>query len=107
MGFGGAFGDVEGGYDGSFRFADANSGKVLDDPGSSPSSGQALDQWTDTRSPNQWWNLVPATTGYYRPANASSGLSLDAAGSSTADGAVAVQAPAADTPGQDWTLVPV
>lgn len=92
-------------HDGSFRLACVKSGKVLDNPANSTTSGQQLDQWADTYGPNQWWKLVRVDNGpYYRLVNVSSGLSLDVKDASSADGARLVQATASNSPSQEWSL---
>lgn len=91
--------------DGSYRLANAKSGKVLDSPGNS-AQGANLDQWTGDGGDNQSWQLVPSvTSGYYRLVNVRNGWCADVANASTADGANVIQWPTTGGANQDWQIL--
>ncbi|MFE2411747.1 alpha-L-fucosidase [Kitasatospora sp. NPDC059408] len=91
--------------DGSYRLANAKSGKVLDSPGNSV-QGASLDQWTGDGGDNQSWQLVPsATGGYYRLVNVRNGWCADVKDASTADSAQVIQWTITGGDNQDWQIV--
>lgn len=68
-----------------------NSGKVLDDRGSSKKDGAAVVQWARHGGANQQWRFVDAGDGYYRLKNRTSGKVLDDLGWSKTAGSAIVQ----------------
>jgi hypothetical protein len=90
---------------GWLTLTNVGSGKVLDVPGASTSTGVQLEQWTATGGTNQQWQLRPNSDGSYQLFGRNA--SLAAATTSTAEGATVVQ----NTPGsgtdQKWTLIAV
>jgi predicted outer membrane repeat protein len=108
-----------GGYDiGAFEYDSAstyllvsvNSGMALDDPGSSRTAGQQMEQWTVNNGSNQAWtlNLIQRMRvgGLMRLVNQASGLTLGVRGSSTAPGAAVEQNFWTGGDNQQWALLP-
>ncbi|GAA0589489.1 family 20 glycosylhydrolase [Streptomyces crystallinus] len=80
------------------------SGKALDDPASSGTSGTQLITWTPHGGPNQQWQLTLNGDGSYTMVNGASKLCADVAGSSTTAGAAVVQAGCTGRDSQHWQL---
>jgi hypothetical protein len=109
-----------GGYDiGAFEYDPAstyqlvsvNSGMALDDPGSSHTAGQQMEQWTLNTGSNQAWalNLVQRNRmgGYLQLVNQASGLTLGTRGNSTTAGAAVEQNVWTGGDYQLWSWFPV
>src|SRR5262249_52087259 len=91
--------------DGTYELFNENSGKVLDDPGSSTADGTQMIQWTDNQGANQQWQLHSVGSGYYQIINVSSGKLLDDQGAGTALGTAITQNTATSGDDQLWSLV--
>lgn len=90
---------------GEFKLVNRNSGKYLEIPNASTTSGVQADQWGDTNNPTQVWRIAPISSGTsYTLTNLNSGKLLDISGASTANGAAAVQEPSSGASSQDWTF---
>jgi len=79
-----------------------HSGKCLDVPGYSGSSGTALVQWTCSGGANQQWSFEDAGGGWSRLKVSHSGQCLDLASQSTANGTAVVQATCNGGTSQQW-----
>ncbi|RKE23446.1 family 20 glycosylhydrolase [Streptomyces sp. TLI_171] len=80
------------------------SGKALDDPASSTTSGTQLITWTPHGGPNQQWQLSPNSDGTHTLLNGASHLCMDVTGGSTTAGAAVVQAACTGSDSQHWQL---
>ncbi|MBD0742897.1 beta-N-acetylhexosaminidase [Streptomyces sp. CBMA152] len=80
------------------------SGKALDDPASSTSSGTQLITWTPHGGPNQQWQLTLNSDGTYTMVNGASKLCADVTGGSTSAGAAVVQATCTSGDSQRWQI---
>ncbi|WP_234386622.1 RICIN domain-containing protein [Streptomyces sp. ERV7] len=80
------------------------SGKALDDPASSGTSGTQLITWTPHGGPNQQWQLTLNGDGGYTMVNGASKLCADVAGGATTAGAAVVQATCTGRDSQRWQL---
>ncbi|GAA4840600.1 family 20 glycosylhydrolase [Kitasatospora terrestris] len=80
------------------------SGKALDDPASTTTSGTQLITWTPHGGPNQQWQLALNTDGSYTLTNGASHLCADVAAGSTTAGAAVVQATCTGSDSQHWQL---
>lgn len=83
------------------------SGKAVDDPSSSTTQGQQMEQWGVNGYANQRWTATQQANGTWSFLNASSGLALCVSGNSTAQGAAVVQSSWTGAAGQEWNLTPV
>ncbi|WP_438449480.1 RICIN domain-containing protein [Gorillibacterium sp. sgz5001074] len=81
------------------------SGKTLQIVGASTANGGDTEQWADSQSNNQQWQLVAADSGYYKILNRNSGKILGVESGSTADGAVVEQYTDGGWTSQHWQLV--
>jgi hypothetical protein len=70
----------------NFYLVNEASGLVLDDPGSSTTSGQKIQQFQLNGGSNQQWQFILLSNGNFEIRNAASGLVLDDPGSSTTSG---------------------
>jgi arabinogalactan endo-1,4-beta-galactosidase len=99
--------------DGYFQIASLNPGagsttNVLDDPGGSTLSGNAIVQSTSGGGQEQEWDIVSAGNGYFTIVNRVSGLVLDMNGGVGAQAGFAVQEPQnSSSTTQQWQIVPV
>ncbi|WP_129844346.1 RICIN domain-containing protein [Streptomyces sp. RFCAC02] len=88
---------------GVYRLVASHSGKCVDVPGASDSSGELLQQWGCTDdSPWQEFRLVSVGSGRYRLVNVSSGLCLAVQGASTGSGAAVVQDSCSASAHKQW-----
>lgn len=93
--------------DGDYTLTNNNSGLVLDDPGSSTSSGMQIVQENANGGMDQEWFFSSQGNGYYVILNVSSGLLLaDTNGSATPLTPLVQQTPAHDD-SQFWSLIAV
>ena len=90
--------------DGPYVMTNANSKLVLDDPGSSQSSGVAIYQWGANGGLNQKWFFSFNGNGYYSIQNVSSKLFLTDAGSASSPGVSLEQNTPLNTDAQLWSL---
>jgi len=81
-----------------------NSGKAIDDPGSSPASGTKLIQYGRDGGSNQSWRTQAVGPGAFTLINSSSNLAMDVYGGGTADGAPICQYTPTGATNQQWTL---
>ncbi len=77
---------------------------LLDDPGSSSTSGTQIIQWTPNGGANQTWTFASNGNGYYTIRNASSGLYLADPGGSTSNGTKLEQLAGDGSDSQLWSL---
>jgi hypothetical protein len=98
---------VGSGGPGWLTVTNVGSGKVLDVPGGSTSTGTQLEQWTANGGTNQQWQLRPNGDGTYQIYGRNAGLVAGVGGGSTAEGAAIVQWTPLGVPDQAWSLVPV
>jgi regulation of enolase protein 1 (concanavalin A-like superfamily) len=92
---------------GTYVIENRNSGLPLEDPGSSTSYGQLLDQGALTNGSNQQWTVTNLGNNVITLANGASGQAADVAGASTNVGALVDQwAPNGQT-NQQWQVVDV
>jgi len=81
---------------------------VLDNPGSSPESGQQIIQWPATGQANQRWHFAQQPGGFYTIQNVASGLFLTAPGGTLWRKGVPLQQQTATHDGsQLWMVNPV
>ena len=90
--------------DGDYTLLNGASKLVLDDPGSSKSSGTALFQWVANGGLNQQWFFSSNGKGYYTIQNVSSGLYLADANGNATQGIHAVQQTATNDDTELWSL---
>ena len=87
-----------------------NSGMALDDPGSSHTAGQQMQQWTVNNGSNQAWafNVLQRTSlgVLVQLVNQASGLTLGVRGNSTTAGAAVEQNAWTGNSSQKWSLNP-
>jgi hypothetical protein len=84
-----------------------HSGKVLDVPNSSTSTGVQLQQWNDNGTDAQRWRIMDVGGGYYKLVSKASGLVVDVASASTADGAAVQQWTDNGTDAQKWSFTKI
>lgn len=87
----------------STRLQARHSGKCLDVPGSSTTSGAALIQYSCASANNQLWAFEDAGSGYSRLKVAHSGMCMDLAKQSSANAIAIVQATCGTKTTQHWT----
>ena len=92
---------------GTYTIVGVQSGKALDDPGASKTSGTQQEIWTINGGNNQKWTLTNLGSNVVELVNSASGLALEVRGSSTANGAVVDQAAYTGANNQKWTVVQV
>jgi hypothetical protein len=88
-----------------FYIINMESGKALDNTGSSTSNGNLIQQWQPTGELNQVWNVVSLPDGYDEIINAGSGKALDDTGSSTSDGTLIQQWQYWGGLNQQWKII--
>ncbi|WP_158852931.1 RICIN domain-containing protein [Saccharothrix deserti] len=103
---GGAPWTVASGPGGTYVLTYTASGKVLDVPGHSSTTGVQLTQWSTTGGANQQWYLRPNSDGYFTIVSRENGLAADVNAWSTDDGAKVVQWTATGAANQQWQLIP-
>lgn len=81
-----------------------HSGKVLDVPGSNPSNGINLQQYTANNSTAQQWTVTDVGGGYYKIVNVNSNKGLDVKDVRTDDGAPIQQYDYVGGYNQQWSL---
>ncbi|MEQ8818839.1 MAG: RICIN domain-containing protein [Sumerlaeia bacterium] len=84
-----------------------HSGKVLQVANTSTANGANVEQWSNTGSDFQKWDVVEVSGGYYRITNVGSGKSLDVSAVSTANGANVQQWDYVGGGNQEWALADV
>jgi pectinesterase len=84
-----------------------NSGKCLDVPSGSTSSGVQLQQWSCVNSTNQQWRLTSSGSGTYQIIGVGSGLCVSVAGAATASGAAVIQETCTANSNKQWLFSPV
>ncbi|MFI9100690.1 glycosyl hydrolase family 95 catalytic domain-containing protein [Streptomyces fildesensis] len=90
-----------------FTLVNRRSGKAIDVPGGSTSTGTALIQYGAHGGTNQQWTFTgtgAAGSERFRITNVHSGLAMDVSGGSTADGAAIIQWTPSGSTNQQWTL---
>jgi len=94
----------------TYLLVSVNSGMALDDPGSSRTAGQQMEQWTINNGSNQAWsiNLMQRMRlgGILRLVNQASGMTLGVRGSSTVAGAAVEQNVWTGGDNQQWSWFP-
>ncbi|WP_203995045.1 RICIN domain-containing protein, partial [Sphaerisporangium rufum] len=92
---------------GAYGLVNINSGRCLDVPNYSTTSGVQLWQWTCGASTNQTWTLTPSTTAdRYLIKSNFNGLCASDKDGSTAGGNPIIQEPCSDTARMQWRLNP-
>lgn len=89
---------------GTYTIVGLNSGLALDDPNSSTTDGEDMDQWTVNGGNNQKWVLTNLGNNVVTLQNVASGQMLDVAGASKTAGALVDQWPANGQTNQQWTI---
>ncbi len=103
IGGGGVVGPTNGS---TYHLICQDSGKALDNGGST-TVGTVVNQWADTaNNSNQEWKLVATSGGYYNLVCQTSGMVLDNGGSTT-NGSSVKQWTVANNANQNWTFVNV
>ncbi len=100
---GGSYTFTPGGLPSRCALVNRASGKVIDVPGSSTSTGTALIQYSSHGGDNQHWTPVPSGSGW-QFVNVHSGLAMDVSGGSTSPGAQVIQWTPTGSTNQQWTL---
>lgn len=92
----------------TYQLLSVNSGMALDDPNSSHTAGQQMEQWTANTGSNQAWTMsvsqILRLGSVVRLVNQASGLTLGVRGNSTSNGAAVEQNSWTGATGQQWTL---
>lgn len=88
---------------GYYTIMNINSGKYIDVPGGSTTSGGAIDQLRGNNTDAQYWALT-AVGGSYKIINKANGLAITDHGSSTDDGAAVTQETYTGGKNQLWKL---
>lgn len=88
-----------------YRIVNQNSGKAIDVPASSTSTGTELIQYTPSTGNNQQWELIDAGNGYYYIRSRVSGLNMDVYGASISDGAKIIQWTSGTGDNQKWKFI--
>ena len=89
---------------GTYPLIGLNSGMALDDPNSSTTAGEDMDQWTVDGGNNQAWVLTNLGGNVVTLQNVASGQMLDVAGASKTAGALVDQWYANGQTNQEWTI---
>jgi regulation of enolase protein 1 (concanavalin A-like superfamily) len=92
---------------GKYVIESAYSGLALDDPGSSMTNGQIMDQSTVTAGANQQWTVTNLGNNVITLTNNASGDVLDVGGASLNPGATVDQWPSNGQTNQEWKVVDV
>lgn len=91
--------------DGTYTFTNRNSSLVMDDPGSSKTAGQRIEQWTSNNGNNQHWQLTNLGSNNVRLICVASSLALDMSGSSKSNGGQVIQWTPTGAPNQQWHII--
>ncbi|OPG01597.1 hypothetical protein B1L11_44225 [Microbispora sp. GKU 823] len=94
---------------GIYTLVNVNSGRCLDVPSGSTTSGVQIQQWGcgDGTKTNQQWRLTASGSGTYQIANVASGLCLSDKGASTSSGAAVIQETCTANTNKQWLFTPV
>jgi hypothetical protein len=87
---------------GTYVFVNRNSNLAMDDPGSSATAGQQIEQWTSNNGNNQKWQLTNLGSNNVKLICVASNLALDMSGSSTANGGQVIQWTPTGASNQIW-----
>ena len=90
-----------------FQLVNQASGKAIDDPGSSTTTGTALIQYTPLTGDNQKWRAVPIGWGAWQFVNVLSNLAMDVQGGTSTSGTPIIQWTPTQATNQQWRLVNV
>ncbi|MEV4897725.1 RICIN domain-containing protein [Nonomuraea sp. NPDC055795] len=82
------------------------SGKALDNPNHSTSTGTQVNTWTPNGGANQTWVFTQQPDGSYQIVNGHSRLCLDVSGGSVSAGAKAIQWTCTGGGNQRWVVTP-
>jgi hypothetical protein len=88
---------------GYYTIMNLNSGKYIDVPGSTTTSGATLDQYTGNSTNAQYWS-VTAVGSYYKITNKGNGLAITNHGGSTSNGTPITQETYTGNNDQLWSL---
>jgi hypothetical protein len=80
---------------------------VIDDPGSSTTEGEDMDQWYINNGTNQQWKLTNLGNNVVELVNVASGQCLEVAGGSKSNSALVDQWPYNGNPWQQWNVISV
>ncbi|WP_042406677.1 RICIN domain-containing protein [Streptacidiphilus carbonis] len=89
---------------GQYVLVNKNSGKYLDMPNASATTGTAADQWQNSACDCQLWTFQSQSGGAWTLTNVNSRLNLDVGNGSASAGAAIVQNTANGGNSQKWTL---
>ena len=89
---------------GTYVITNVNSGLVIDDPGSSKTAGQNMQQYTRNNGANQQWTVNNLGNDGITLTNGASGQVLDLKGASTTSGALIDQWTANGQTNQQWKV---
>jgi hypothetical protein len=92
---------------GTYVIVDSNSGKALDDPGSSKTSGTVMQIYTVNNGANQQWTVNNLGNNVITLTNSASGQLLDVVGASKSSSALVDQWPANGQTNQQWRVISV
>jgi len=92
---------------GTYTIVGVQSGKAVDDPGATKTSGTQQEIWSINGGSNQKWTLTNLGSNVVELVNSASGLCLEVKGSSTSNGAAVDQAAYTGAANQKWTVVQV
>ncbi len=92
---------------GTYTLIDANSGKALDDPGSSTKNSTIMQIYTVNHGSNQQWTVNNLGNNIITLTNKASGQLLDVVGASKANSAQVDQYPANGQTNQQWRVTAV
>jgi regulation of enolase protein 1 (concanavalin A-like superfamily) len=90
---------------GTYAITSVYSGLVIDDPGSSNTNGQVMQQYTRNSGANQQWTVNNLGNNVISLTNGASDQLLDVTGASRANGALVGQYPATGQTNQQWNVV--
>jgi hypothetical protein len=90
---------------GTYVVESVYSGLVIDDPGSSKTDGEDMQQYTRNNGTNQQWTVTNLGGNVITLTNVASGQLLDVAGASKANSALVDQWPANDHTNQLWNVI--
>ena len=92
---------------GNYVLVDANSGKALDNPAFSKTSGTVMTIYTINNGSNQIWKVNNLGNNVITLTNTASGQALDVAGTSKANSALINQQPVSGQTSQQWSVIAV
>jgi len=92
---------------GYFTIMNLNSGKYIDVPNSTTTSGTTLDQYRGNSADRQYWSITAAGSGTYKIVNKANGLAITDHGASTSNGAIVTQETYTGATSQQWQLNPI